>query len=61
MLYDLAFLLMDLWRRDLRDLANLVLNRYLDEQDETGGLALLPFFMAVRAAIRAHAAQASGR
>lgn len=61
-LYDLAFLLMDLWRRDLSDLANLVLNRYLDEQDETGGLALLPFFMAVRAVIRAHvtAAQAKG-
>ena len=29
-LYDLAFLLMDLWHRDLKAGANLVLNRYLD-------------------------------
>lgn len=53
-LYDLAFLLMDLWHRDQRDLANLVFNRYLDECDEGGGIALVPFFMAIRAAIRAH-------
>jgi aminoglycoside phosphotransferase family enzyme/predicted kinase len=53
-LYDLAFLLMDLWHRDERPLANLVLNRYLDEADETDGLVLLPFFIAVRAAVRAH-------
>jgi len=58
-LYDLAFLVMDLWHRDLRALANLVLNRYLDaaeEEDEAAadGLPLLPFFMAVRAAVRAH-------
>lgn len=53
-LYDLAFLLMDLWHREQRDLANLVLNRYLDECDETDGLGLMPFFMAIRAAVRAH-------
>ena len=60
-LYDLAFLLMDLWRRDSRDLANLVFNRYLDARDETDGLILLPFFMAMRAVVRAHvtAAQAA--
>ena len=54
-LYDLAFLLMDLWRRGLTGAANGVFNRYLDlsPQDE-GGLALLPLFMAVRASIRAH-------
>ena len=52
-LYDLAFLLMDLWHRNQRNLANLVLNRYLDELDETDGLALMPFFMAMRAAVRA--------
>ena len=59
-LYDLAFLLMDLWHRDQREHANLVLNRYLDECDESHGLGLVPFFMAVRAAVRAHvmAAQA---
>lgn len=53
-LYDLAFLLMDLWHRGLEEAANLVLNRYLDEIDETDGLPLLPFLMAVRAAVRAH-------
>jgi hypothetical protein len=53
-LYDVAFLLMDLWHRDQRDLANLVFNRYLDECEETDGLGLVPFFMAIRAAVRAH-------
>ncbi len=53
-LYDLAFLLMDLWHRDLPVLANLVMNRYLDEADDEDGFPLLPFFMAVRAAVRAH-------
>ncbi|MVA98601.1 AAA family ATPase [Nitratireductor sp. CAU 1489] len=53
-LYDLAFLLMDLWHRGHRGLANLVMNRYFDAQDEEDGFVLLPFFMAVRAAVRAH-------
>nr|WP_280821852.1 bifunctional aminoglycoside phosphotransferase/ATP-binding protein [Mesorhizobium soli] len=53
-LYDLAFLLMDLWHRRLPDFANLVANRYLDEADDEDGFVLLPFFMAVRAAVRAH-------
>ena len=53
-LYDLAFLLMDLWHRGLRDGANLVLNRYLDVVDESDGLPLVPFLMAIRAAVRAH-------
>ncbi|WP_430913995.1 AAA family ATPase [Methylobacterium sp. sgz302541] len=61
-LYDIAFLLMDLWHRGLRAEANLVLNRYLDARDEEDGLPLLPFLMAVRAAVRAHvtATQAEG-
>ncbi len=64
-LYDLAFLLMDLWHGGHRYLANLIMNRYLDESDDEGGFTLLPFFMAVRAAVRAHvtatqASQASG-
>ena len=61
-LYDLAFPLMDLCRQDQPGFANLLLNRYLDEQDESDGLAALPFLMAIRAAIRAHvtAAQAVG-
>ena len=53
-LYDLAFLLMDLWHRGFPQLANLVMNRYLDESDDEDGFTLLPFFMAIRAAVRAH-------
>lgn len=53
-LYDLAFLLMDLWHRDFRGYANLVANRYLDLTGDETGLVLLPFFMALRAAVRAH-------
>ncbi len=53
-LYDLAFLLMDLWHRDLKPGANLVLNRYLDDLDESDGLVLVPLLMAIRAAVRAH-------
>ena len=56
-LYDLAFLLMDLWERELRFEASLVLNRYLWKtaslMDELGGLAALPLFLALRAAVRA--------
>lgn len=61
-LYDIAFLLMDLWHRGLRAEANLVFNRYLDAGDEEDGLPLVPFLMAVRAAVRAHvmATQAQG-
>lgn len=53
-LYDLAFLLMDLWHRGLPAFANLVTNRYLDEADDEDGFVLLPLFMAIRAAVRAH-------
>jgi len=52
--YDLAFLLMDLCHRKRLDFANLVLNRWLDRSGDTEALALLPFFQALRAAIRAH-------
>jgi aminoglycoside phosphotransferase family enzyme/predicted kinase len=53
-LYDLAFLLMDLLEHGWAGDSNLVLNRYLDRRDEIGGLAALPLFLAIRAAIRAH-------
>jgi predicted kinase len=59
-LYDLAFLLMDLDHRGLRDSANLVLNNWLWRIDDVAAaphleaLALLPLFLARRAAIRAH-------
>ncbi len=52
-LYDLAFLLMDLEHRALRPLANLVLNRYLQGSGALDGLAALPGFFANRALVRA--------
>jgi len=53
-LYDLAFLLMDLWHRDLPGHANATLNRYLEIAQDFEGLAALPLFLASRAAIRSH-------
>jgi uncharacterized protein len=53
-LYDLAFLLMDLLHCGEAYCANLVLNRYLDLSGEDDGLAAIPVFMALRAVIRAH-------
>ena len=55
-LYDLAFLLMDLETRGMRKGANLVLNTYLKAAREDAhfdGLAALPLFLSSRAAIRA--------
>lgn len=54
-LYDLAFLLMDLWQRGEHHAASIVFNRYLwaaaDAMIE--GLSALPLFLSLRAAIRA--------
>lgn len=52
-LYDLAFLLMDLWYRRLTAHANAVLNAYLGVTQDIEGLAALPLFLSCRAAIRA--------
>jgi uncharacterized protein len=52
-LYDLAFLLMDLWRRRLPRHANVVWNRYLTETEDCSDLSLIPFFLSCRAAVRA--------
>ena len=54
-LYDLAFLLMDLEERRLRRAANRVFNRYLGPEppQALAGLAALPLFLSLRAAIRA--------
>jgi aminoglycoside phosphotransferase family enzyme/predicted kinase len=55
-LYDLAFLLMDLVERGLGVPANIVLNRYLlctHRPEDLDALAALPFFLSIRAAIRA--------
>ena len=52
-LYDLSFLLMDLWRRRLARHANAVLNTYLSETGDFGGVGLLPLFLSCRSAVRA--------
>jgi aminoglycoside phosphotransferase family enzyme/predicted kinase len=55
-LYDLAFLLMDLIERNLMTPANIVLNRYLVQTkrpEDLDALAAMPLFLCVRAAIRA--------
>ncbi len=64
-LYDVAFTLMDLWLIGRRELANLLFNRYVSALSRTlpnllaktrDGYSALPFFMALRAAIRSHIA-----
>lgn len=60
-LYDLAFLLMDLVHRGHRSKANLLLNRYLDSTSEDDGLTEVPFFISLRAAIRAHVSATAAR
>ena len=55
-LYDLAFLIMDLHHVDLHDRANLVLNRYCLngwELVKDHGFEVFPLFLSIRAAIRA--------
>jgi aminoglycoside phosphotransferase family enzyme/predicted kinase len=55
-LYDLAFLLMDMIERGLPMQANTVFNRYLTQTRRDGdldALAALPLFLSLRAAIRA--------
>jgi uncharacterized protein len=55
-LYDLAFLLMDLCERGRPEAANIVFNRYLVETrrvEDLDGLAALPLYLSLRAAIRA--------
>jgi len=54
-LYDLAFLIMDLCHRDLIPAANAVLNEYLIHSDERNvtGVALLDLYISIRASIKA--------
>jgi aminoglycoside phosphotransferase family enzyme/predicted kinase len=52
-MYDLAFLLMDLERLSLREPANVLLNTYVSDTMDVGGLAVLPLFLGCRAAVRA--------
>jgi uncharacterized protein len=56
LLYDLAFVLMDLTERGLGAAANIVFNRYLADTrraDDIDALVALPFYLSMRAAIRA--------
>jgi aminoglycoside phosphotransferase family enzyme/predicted kinase len=59
--YDLAFLLMDLWRRRLPRHANTVWNRYLVETADFDGIPLLPLFLSCRAAVRAKTSATAAR
>ena len=59
--YDLAFLLMDLWRRGLRRHANVVLDEYLQRTGDVELLALLPLFLSCRAAVRAKTSMAAAQ
>jgi aminoglycoside phosphotransferase family enzyme len=67
LLYDLAFLLMDLWVKGYHAAANRVLNAWLERagrcEDEAalyGGLCLLPLYMSVRAGVRCHVTANAG-
>lgn len=55
-LYDLSFTLMDLLHYGLRTEANILFNSYLTKTfaDNCDGIATLPLFMSMRAAIRAN-------
>ena len=59
-LYDAAFLVMDLWFRGRREGASRALNGYLDEAARAfpvqlwDGLAALPLMLSARASVRAH-------
>jgi aminoglycoside phosphotransferase family enzyme len=54
MLYDLAFLLVDLRQRGLAEFADIVLASYLAHTHDEAGLPALPLFMSVRAATRSY-------
>lgn len=52
-LYDLAFAVMDLLHRGLRQHANVLVSRYLNITRDYSGVALMPLFVSLRAAVRA--------
>jgi aminoglycoside phosphotransferase family enzyme/predicted kinase len=63
-LYDLAFLLMDLIERGLTRQASIVFNRYLSQtrrDSDLDALAALPLFLSLRAAIRAKVTAMRGK
>ena len=60
-LYDLAFVLVDLEHHGRRDFAARLTSRYLERTRDYGGLAVLPLFKANRAMVRALVALEKGR
>lgn len=60
LLYDLAFLLMDLCVHGHANLASHALNHYLDWSGDYHGLPALPLFLSLRAGVRAHVLAAAG-
>ncbi|MBI3505577.1 MAG: AAA family ATPase [Proteobacteria bacterium] len=59
-LFDLAFLIVDWLRVGRADFACLTLSRYLGRRPDEAGLALLPLFLSLRAAIKAKTRAAAG-
>lgn len=57
-LYDLAFLVMDIWQRGEPAHARALLDRVADITGEVDDLVLMPLFFAMRAAVRAHVSAA---
>jgi aminoglycoside phosphotransferase family enzyme/predicted kinase len=66
-LYDLAFLIMDVLHAGQGAGANILLNGYLDQalrrfgENALAGLVLLPLYLSMRASIRAHVSAQMGR
>lgn len=60
-LYDLAFLVMDLLHRGLPRHAHAACNEYVVATTDFDGLALLPLFLSVRAAVRAKTSATAAR
>ena len=52
-MYDVAFVMMDLEARDKKDYANVFLNAYLEQTGDYEGLPLLPLYLSRQAYVRA--------
>lgn len=59
-LYDIAFLIADLWHHGHEAHANMVMNRYLGLSDDYESVRLIPIYCSLRAGVRAMAAAMSG-
>lgn len=60
-LYDLAFLLMDVKYRVGKRRAAVLMNRYLDHSGDVTAIPVIPLLMSIRAAIRAHVSASAAR